>query len=79
MSTGIASAPPTVAIGTIGTPARIAIFTKPVRPARVASSRSFHGRSESTSPPGHSATSRPSASAVAMESGAAGRTPIARK
>ena len=36
ISTGIASAPPTVAIGTIGTPARIAIFTKPFRPARLA-------------------------------------------
>ncbi len=51
ISTGMASAPPTVAIGTIGTPARIAIFTKPLRPARLARSRSAHGRSESTSPP----------------------------
>jgi hypothetical protein len=79
ISTGMASAPPTVAIGTIGTPARIAIFTNPFRPARFAWSRSVHGRSESTSPPGHSATSRPSASAVAMASGAAGNTPIDRK
>ena len=79
ISTGMASAPPTVAIGTIGTPARIAIFTKPFRPARFAWSRSLHGRSESTSPPGHSATSCPSASAAAMASGAAGNTPIERK
>ena len=75
ISTGIASAPPTVAIGTIGTPARIAIFTNPLRPARLARSRSLHGRSESTSPPGHSATSRPSASAVEMASGRGGQDP----
>lgn len=75
----MASAPPTVAMGTMGTPARIAILTNPVRPARLARSRSVHGRSESTSPPGHSATSRPSANAVAIASGAAGRTPIERK
>ena len=58
-STGIESGPPTVAIGTIGTPARIAIRMKPLRPASTASSRSVHGRSESISPPGHSATSWP--------------------
>ena len=39
---------------------------KPVRPASTALSRSVHGRSESISPPGQSATSRPAASAPAM-------------
>jgi hypothetical protein len=53
--------------------------TNPLRPARIAWSRLVHGRSESTSPPGHSATSRPAASAPAMLSGAAGRTPMLRK
>ena len=77
--TGIESGPPTVEIGTIGTPERIAILMNPVRPARTASSRWVHLRSESRSPPGHSATSRPAASAAEMLSGAAGRTPIARK
>ena len=56
-STGIESGPPTVAIGTIGTPLLIAIRTNPFRPASTASSRLTQGRSESTSPPGHSATS----------------------
>src|SRR3954470_191277 len=78
-STGIESGPPTVAIGTIGTPARIAIRMKPLRPASTAWSRSVHGRSESISPPGHSATSCPASSAEAIESGAAGSTPILRK
>ena len=67
------------AIGRIGTPVLIASLMKPLRPASTASSRLTHGRSESTSPPGHSATSRPAASAPAIESGAAGRTPILRK
>ena len=71
-STGIESGPPTVAIGTIGTPALIAIRTKPLRPARIASSRRVQVRSESISPPGHSATSWPAASAAEIESGAAG-------
>ena len=79
MSTGMASAPPTVATGTMGTPIRIASLTKPVRPPSVASSRLLHGRSESTSPPGHTITSRPSANAVDIESGAAGNTPMDRK
>ena len=78
-STGIESGPPTVATGTIGTCALIAMRTKPLRPARTALSRWLHGRSESTSPPGHRATSRPAASAPAMLSGAAGRTPMLRK
>src|SRR5215208_220416 len=52
VSTGIESGPPTVAIGTIGTPVLIASLMKPVRPARIALSRLTHGRSESTSPPG---------------------------
>ena len=77
--TGIASGPPTVAIGTTGTPLLIASRMKPVRPARTASSRCVHGRSESRSPPGHSATSWPAASAAAMLSGAAGTTPMRRK
>jgi hypothetical protein len=79
VSTGIESGPPTVAIGTIGTPVLIASRMKPLRPARTASSRFIHGRSESRSPPGHSATSWPSASAVDIESGAAGITPMRRK
>ena len=78
-STGIESGPPTVAIGTIGTCAWIAIRMKPVRPASTALSRSLQGRRESISPPGHTATSRPAASAPAIESGAAGSTPILRK
>jgi hypothetical protein len=78
-STGIESGPPTVAIGTIGTPALIAIRTKPLRPARTASSRRDQVRSESISPPGHSATSWPAARAEAIESGAAGSTPMRRK
>ena len=78
-STGIESGPPTVAIGTIGTRLRIASLMKPLRPARIASSRLVHGRSESISPPGHSATSCPAASAAVMLSGAAGNTPIRRK
>ena len=57
----------------------MAIFTNPVRPARMALSRSVQWRSESTSPPGHRATSWPAASAAAMLSGAAGSTPIFRK
>ena len=77
-STGIESGPPMVAIGTIGTPVEMAIRTNPLRPASTALSRSVHGRSESTSPPGHSATSRPAASAVEIESDAAGSTPILR-
>ena len=77
--TGIASGPPTVAIGTIGTPVLIAIFTKPVRPASSAVSRRNQWRSESISPPGQSATSRPAARALVMLSGAAGSTPIFRK
>ena len=63
----------------IGTPERIAMRMKPLRPASTALSRSTHGRSESTSPPGHNATSRPAASADAIVSGAAGSTPILRK
>jgi hypothetical protein len=50
--TGIESGPPTVEIGTIGTPQRIASRMKPIRPARIALSRLTHGRSESRSPPG---------------------------
>ena len=78
-STGIESGPPTVEIGTIGTPVRIASLTNPVRPASSASSRLVQARSASRSPPGHSATSRPAASAEEMLSGAAGSTPIFRK
>ena len=53
----------------------IAIRTKPLRPASTALSRSVQGRSESTSPPGHTATSRPAASAVEIESGARAARP----
>jgi hypothetical protein len=79
VSTGIESGPPTVAIGTIGTPVRMARRMKPLRPARIASSRLTHGRRESTSPPGQRATSWPAASADVIESAAAGITPILRK
>jgi hypothetical protein len=47
---------------------------KPIRPARIAVSRWTHGRSASRSPPGHSATSRPAASAAVMLSGVPIRT-----
>ncbi len=77
--TGIESGPPTVEIGTIGTQLRMASLTNPIRPASTAWSRWDHGRSESRSPPGQSATSRPSARAEAMLSGAAGSTPMRRK
>ncbi len=78
-STGIESGPPIVAIGTIGTALRIASLMNPLRPARTASSRLVHGRSESRSPPGQRITSWPSASAAEMLSGAAGSTPMRRK
>ena len=46
---------------------------------RAASSRCVHLRSESTSPPGHRATSCPASSAASIVSGLAGITPIVRK
>ena len=73
------SCPPTVDTGRIGTPLRIACFTKPVRPPSVATSRLRQLRIESTSPPGQTTTSWPSASAVPTLFRLAAMTPTARK
>lgn len=75
----VAPRTPTVATGTIGTPDRIAWRTKPFRPARTALSRLRQLRIASCSPPGHTTTSWPAASALVTPSRDAGITPTARK
>ena len=68
-STGIESGPPTVEIGTIGTPLRIASLMKPVRPAEDRLVALGPRPQRVALAPGHSATSWPAASAAAMLSG----------
>jgi hypothetical protein len=77
--TNAVSCPPTVATGTIGTPERIAVRTKPLRPPSTASSRLRQLRIASTSPPGQMITSHPALSAAETPSREAGITPATRK
>jgi hypothetical protein len=78
-TTKTVSCPPTVATGRIGTPERIACFTKPVRPPRVATSRLRQLRMESISPPGQTTTSFPAARVAPTLFRWAAITPTARK